>query len=791
MFWMSISIVTWVQERGRSAYQSFVIIRRDTGRVEPNNALRAPARFVFLRGIRVRLSFSFLLFPYLAPPHRRSQPRLDQVKASLRSTSCLLDYLLFLSCHLITSPAWPSCASYTSILSSPCYHHLNANTINMAAHYATPAPSSDPDFMLDSSPRKGHAGKPVISSPFDPIDLNARVVHSFAARKGLATPVSSSPTKPERPIVTLGRSAPHADLKRDESDAHAGLKLGSYGEPNILMGSYTHTLVIGRSKPSGQPHASFRGGSEEKDAESELGAHELAALPSSGGLGARRAMRVALPNTARHVSRLHAVVEYSPFAPRPAVTSFAARGMDQAFKACSGQEAGTGSFVVRIVGQNGLILDGKRRREGQVFRLIPGKSVLDFFGVEAHFEAPPPPASQQPSPFGDVAAARTVQNGVSPIKARIEARPTQMLRAYRSDARFEGKTKNHQNSSARLATPPPTSSPRRLSSSPVRRDLIHRLSEDDDEDSEGREQSAILSSPTLGRKRRVESTVISRKRPLALASESQSDEDSESASSEEEGHSAPEMGQNKSRSKKRSHAALQDDEYSEAGSGSESDLTPTPSPVKSTPRNRARSNSARPRSRPASRASSLAPNTTRLSESQIRMPPPAPPAVSSGLIPNSASEFARARRLVRLLARTYDLPGLLAGAIVFHRTATISASEAVRSVLAGTPGLLRGEAGAQSAAFSPRKGRMVVSPSHSSASQGTNEEKDVPVLNHGAVVDGWGAGDRWNVLARRAWREAMEETLGDAPMFGVIQRAGKDASGSREYLISRSQISGF
>ena len=65
-----------------------------------------------------------------------------------------------------------------------------------------------------------------------------------------------------------------------------------------------------------------------------------------------------------------------------------------------------------------------------------------------------------------------------------------------------------------------------------------------------------------------------------------------------------------------------------------------------------------------------------------------------------------ARSLVARLAPTYDLAGLLAGAIVFHRTATISASEAVRSVLASNPSMLRGEAGACSVAYSPSKSRL-------------------------------------------------------------------------------------
>ncbi len=172
-----------------------------------------------------------------------------------------------------------------------------------------------------------------------------------------------------------------------------------------------------------------------------------------------------------------------------------------------------------------------------------------------------------------------------------------------------------------------------------------------------------------------------------------------------------------------------------------------------------------------------------LTESQAKMPPPAAtvaavrnsarrsasnsPAPSSPLLGSSVQELQKlARNGVSQLAPTYDLPGLLAGAIVFHRTATISASEAVRSVLTTTPGLMKGQAGEHSVAFSPSKRKL----------------PGAATLQQGCTVDGWPTqsegGERWTSIARKAWREHLEVVLQSSPMFGVIQRAGKDASGN-------------
>ena len=110
---------------------------------------------------------------------------------------------------------------------------------------------------------------------------------------------------------------------------------------------------------------------------------------------------------------------------------------------------------------------------------------------------------------------------------------------------------------------------------------------------------------------------------------------------------------------------------------------------------------------------------------------------------------------MQCLAPTYDLAGLLAGAIVFHRTATISTSEAVRSVLSSNPGMLRGEAGVRA----------------------SSAAGDGDALVHGEAIAGWETDARFQAQARRAWHEVLEQELQSAPMFGVIQRPGKDTTG--------------
>ena len=314
---------------------------------------------------------------------------------------------------------------------------------------------------------------------------------------------------------------------------------------------YTHTFVVGRCRQLERTSWALRG------MHTFMGTKPLALL--------------SLPPSAKHASRVHALVRWVPFS--------------------SPEEGGApiGTFVLRVMGQNGLLIHDQRYRAGQVVRLEPGTTCLDFFGMRMHVEAPIP---TRPAP-----PARPRADGTSPTKA-----------------------------------------------APV----------------------DVPSSPP-------------RWAPAWVA--------------------------------------------------------PTPSEAPTTS------------------------ETPMTSEAAPASPRKASP-------PSAVSPLDTARRLVEKLAPTYDLAGLLAGAIVFHRTATISASEAVRSVLATNPSMLRGEAGACAVAFSPSKRRLLT------------EGRSVPA--HGERIHGWHEASEhaWLAVARQAWYECLDRVLQRAPMFGVIQRPGKDTRGN-------------
>lgn len=147
----------------------------------------------------------------------------------------------------------------------------------------------------------------------------------------------------------------------------------------------------------------------------------------------------------------------------------------------------------------------------------------------------------------------------------------------------------------------------------------------------------------------------------------------------------------------------------------------------------------------------------------------APPSRSTSPVgAQEPSYVVLARHCVATLASSYDVDGLLASAIVFHRTATISATEACRSVLSSTPGLLRGQVGP----------RAPVTITPSASSEGTPV-----VLSAGQAHPEWpsdGAMPTFERFARKAWIELLESVLHspEAPHFGTIQRAGKDSAGN-------------
>ncbi|SPO21884.1 uncharacterized protein UTRI_01874_B [Ustilago trichophora] len=700
----------------------------------------------------------------------------------------------------------------------------------------TPAPSSDPP-MPGSSPIKGFKGDKALlsaktaamSRPFTPLDLNilgnkAKAFQEAREKAGATPPPSSppassvfhsspiaparqqalglSPVKQQRPSsvsvtpvrsIVLEQSQTNLEFtatpsagQRSPLSQTLGLvtnpkhKSDADAVPNLLFGSKSISLVIGRSKPSGQPHAS---------------AAAAADIPASmQGLGSKKILRVNLPNDARHVSRVHAIVEWIPFVTRsassnkPSVSSFTAKGSPIAARLESQNSNGT--FVVRIVGQNGLIVDGKRRREGQVLRLTSGKSLIDFFGVKCRFEHVPSSTDRPPSPV------KSSQKRVQEWTQRITSPMKKAATVERAEPIDHIVT-----SSPPASSPPPMlglMSPHKHTTASKRSD---RGAGQDDED----EEDDITSSPTPVNRRSggLVAGPLNIQQVRAGDSDQEiagnglgaldDDDDDEDDESDDEDYVPADYDPTRKALlvTRKPVADVADDDGSSSLSESDSGIveqqigasalatqaTPSPAPA---PRKRTVTAGSTSRSRESSAKPAV---SDALTESQTRMPPPAAaiatvrnaarrsasnsPAPSSPMLGSSVQELQMlARNCVRQLAPTYDLPGLLAGAIVFHRTATISASEAVRSVLTTTPGLMKGEAGEHSVAFSPSKRKL----------------PGAATLQHGCVVDGWPtpseSNERWASIARKAWREHLEVVLQSSPMFGVIQRAGKDASGN-------------
>ncbi|WFD24567.1 hypothetical protein MEQU1_003270 [Malassezia equina] len=433
---------------------------------------------------------------------------------------------------------------------------------------ATPAPSSDHDVIYP--PEKATTSQlsgcstfaqrlptPPLSSP--PRDTPR--AEAFAR-------LGCSPTKPVRaPMLNTKDIKPPRLVTMDTDNLS-------------LPVNYTHTYVFGRCKDTER-------------------ATQLAASPAF--LGTQPVCLVCLPESAKHASRVHALLRWVPFSRLP--------GEDG---------APIGTFVVRILGQNGLVVHNRRLRPGQVVRLLPGTTPLDFFGATVYVDTPPATTESAALP----APARASVTAVSPNKPMRTPQ----------------------------ATLPRAPSP---------------------------EADPVLNVP----------------------------------SSPPRWHHEPAMP------------------------APESERDATPEPRSSSP------------------------------EAELRAPRVTPSKVSAK--DSAAALLEQARMLVTRLAPTYDLAGLLASAIVFHRTATISVSEAVRSVLASTPSMLRGEAGARAAAFSPSSRKIL------------SDEASTRAPGHGERILSWRTDDpRWATAARQAWHERLEQELNTTPMFGEIQRPGKDTRGN-------------
>lgn len=610
-----------------------------------------------------------------------------------------------------------------------------------AAPLDTPPPSSplQDDYEHGKHQRSSSVTVPYSSSP-------PRSVHSSPHPP--SSPVKA--TRHARPSLPL--FSPSIASKVGSTDAHAGLEeiaQDPNGCTHVLYGSYTHALMLGRCKPTGQAHASHAA-SQDDASQDEI-------------LGSKPTQNVFLPNTAKHVSRKHAVLEWLPFSPVSANKT---------------NRTPIGGFVVRILGQNGLIVDGKRRRDGHVLRLEPGKSTIDFFGVKTQFRVHP--NAQKPISILEAEAAHNLagqhvrpprpslpSNGSSPLKRPEPMRASSLngstqsvakLLSAKHSAYVKQSTLAHD---SELPPSPPSSSPPPMNFNPKARPQATRRSDvgsdeaSADHDNDGASEPT---SPTLGRGGRA--MHLPNMPPIASPSHPP-------ARHNDSGRRLQSLVGNTSDDEILDTSAPRS-QHSDAEY--ESDLTPSPSPSPQLrPQLKAPKDAARPDKNPQKP----------LTNSQLSMPPPRLPASASTNGNNLTQKDAealrdalrdRARSCVARIAATYDLEGLLAGAIVFHRTATISASEAVRSVLAGTQGMMRGEMG--------------------SAPPGTSNKDS---LAHGSVVPGWGAddllikragmsrsqaADRWTSVARRAWTEQLEIQLQSKPMFGQIQRAGKDAAGN-------------
>lgn len=433
---------------------------------------------------------------------------------------------------------------------------------------------------------------------------------------------------------------------------------------HTLYGSYTTALILGRSN-----------------------ARVITVPGISALVGNQPVKRVCLPRHTPHVSRVHAVVRWVPFATPVS---------DEGTKL-------DGAFIVKILGQNGLIVDGKRYHGGRVLRLVPGHSTMDFFGTTLKFVAPMRDRQQ--------VIDRALRSAESPTKRAPEPRAAA---APLTCALAEPSSPVH------ISSSPTPSSP-----SPVNHVIEEPLSP----------------STRVARPCRDPGTANEFAHAGAAAAPVHD------ALTHEHENEVPET----------------QPERNGTETAPEPPMTPVDTPSDSpTMAHVAYGNTKENTVQAASEE-----NTGPVSPALAKAQPTLPAADFSGPDSQPADYGALADELVTRISPTYDLTGLLAGAIVFHRTATISASEAVRSVLATNPGMMRGEAGARIAAFSPSKRKL-----H------TNGQR---VPECGKIVSGWLNTDensRWAAAVRRAWYDRLSTELADGPMFGEIQRPGKDRSGN-------------
>ncbi|KAK0538298.1 hypothetical protein OC835_001470 [Tilletia horrida] len=764
-------------------------------------------------------------------------------------------------------------------------HALSERDVNIPAGASAAAQARDASQHSLKSAHDASLPAPMLAPGSSPSK-------SAAVERRQQQLTSSSPTI----NVTTASSPPAAPVIAFSEDAHAGLHpqdgqaSSSANNRLVLYGSYTHTLVLGRSKPSGKPHVSSAATVAATDSNTSMSQTdalvraEVEALyrhspTMKGGLGSTvsghasspsanpKYMRVCLPNDARHVSRVHALLHYSPF---PSVNTSADKARVSPTKIPT---AMLGSFLLRIVGQNGLYVDGERLRADSIVTLVPGRTRLGFFSdVEAifdvHSDAMPAHIRSRALELQSRLVPRTVAGARSgsPVKKKGKTAPSHaslltLVRAAAQQASVKAPVSAASSASPtrqerrlkeprpqpNLArhdagpTPPPTSSPTRDSQTssqdfvsqalrPVPADHSADLGALSPPPSSSPVTTHVDIDPMTGlRKRKHREVVAPSEDESSFGSDGDSDFGGGSAHSHQP-QSSPAAAASRRRTAdkagqspykiKRAVMAIESEEEADEDEDEDDD---SDSALSSASSLSDEEDLASPVRRPAKKAASSAP----ASDSQKKMPPPPLPVrssvrqtlsaaasqntrvpMASGNVPLNADPLAvarglylqaAARRSVAALAPSYDLEGVLVNVIVSHRTATMAASEAVRSVLNQTPGLMRGVLGPKSdkceflqdaAAVKTVGNDMVLSCfafEHALA--------NTPLVNGRKLMI---TATQWNTALTKGWREHLElvlryysaarptESQGSAAEemkepcgpFGSIQRAGKDSAGN-------------
>jgi hypothetical protein len=562
------------------------------------------------------------------------------------------------------------------MLFSPSYHYLLSSILYLLSAYTgmeSPSPFTERQVLVATDASNRLPG-------LSPTKVAA------VKKNALALPIPTIDTDlPQRDYIGM-----HAVDAAEEEDINYDYTIASHR---------SIALLLGRARNA---------------AEEEAGTSEASVHPTLASTPIRR---IALPCSALHVSRDHAIIFHSPFG---------------------------SAWAVKVLGQNGLIINGKRKKAGVILKLIPFQSTLDFFGVKCLF------IGSHEEEFESSRLQSAAENGQSPEKTtQSTSRPVlgmEQVSVATSQPLVSSplKRKTLGNPLKRpLGAPPspPTSSPARFdNSSPIKRGYTRArllvpssspVPEAEDSDETSDDDSEARGSPSL-----------SRRGAKADDSGVAFDIDSADEASQALRKAAPKLASFQNSDAEMDFVSEHDKEKSSS---------PTPI-IKRSERRVKFVSQDHPRLQAKEKANAETPKIA---------------ITSSTALPYFQQIQSHLRSQVALLAETYDLQGLLAQAIVFHRTATISATEAVRSVLSSTPGLLRGEVGPDRAAPLGLQARTTLS-------GWTFEEIAKMDVACGDELDR----EKVELWQKKAWREKLEECLMEGDCFGIISRAGKDASGN-------------